>query len=213
MCKKQNVALLFYVFFLKERNFLHVNVCKSQTGNSTRTNQMANFFLRAPHDAEYIIYHLSVQVTACSFNSQLSVEKRHYVLKHFFSSLLFFFSFFFCLLFGHMSDFRPSHRILSHSRPPSNLLPDSLFLGNVGECITAPSRIHLWATTTRFEYIPRSAGKYTPFLKPRRHRDASHGADPNNRIVCYTMLKDSRVKKSTKLHPGMSNRKSTVIRK
>lgn len=117
----------FILFFLKERNFLHVNGT-----NPKLETQLARFkwqiFLRASHDAEYIIFHLSVQVTACSFNSQLSVEKRHYVLKHFFFSLLFFFSFFFYLLFGHMSDFRPSHRILSHSRPPSNLLPDSLFL-------------------------------------------------------------------------------------
>lgn len=73
------------------------------------------------------MYHLSGRVTACSFNSQLSVEKRRYVLKYFllFSS--------FSSFRGHTSDFRPSHRILSHSRPPSNLLPDSLLLFQMSE--------------------------------------------------------------------------------
>jgi len=137
----------------------------------------------ASHDAAYIIYHLSEWVTACSFNSQLSVEKRHYVLKHFFYFIfiLFYFSSFsrphvrFCVL--------PiaSCHILVHRLIFSWIL--SSFLSNIGECITASSRIHLWAT--RFEYIPGSAEKYTPFLTSR---DASRGADPDNRIVCYTMV-------------------------
>lgn len=114
----------FILFFLKERNFLHVNGT-----NPKLETPLARFkwqiFLRASHDAEYIIFHLPVQVTACSFNSQLSVEKRHYVLKHFFFSLLFFFL---SSSVSFLATCQISHRILSHSRPPSNLLPDSLFL-------------------------------------------------------------------------------------
>jgi len=99
-----------------------------QSGSSTREKFKWIFFFpesTASHDAAYIIYHLSEWVTACSFNSQLSVGKRHYVLKHFF---YFYFILFLFLFSATCQILRPSHRILSHSRSPSNFLLNSLFL-------------------------------------------------------------------------------------
>lgn len=142
------------------------------------------------HGTAYIIYHFSGRVAACSFNSQFSVEKRHHVLKRVF------------ILFSSFSSFPAicqtcvlpiaSRHVL---RPPFNLLPNSLsffFLPfQMSESALPHRRVFISGRRRRrdFEYIPGPAGKYTPFLTSRRHRgDASHGADRDNRIVCYTMV-------------------------
>lgn len=138
--------------------------------------------------AAYIIYYLSKRITVCSFNSVAS--RQDVTLKHSLHLLEFHpfsppplrFAFF------------PSYHILGHHL----ICPRILLLPEMSqECITAAWRIHLSATTTRFENILGFAEKYTSFLTPRRHRDASHGAAPDNRIVCYTTAERFLQRKNT----------------
>ena len=154
--------------------------------NSRDSNEIFFTWSTALHDAAYIIYHLFRQVTACSFNSRFSVEKRHYILKHFFYVISFFF-----FLLGHVSDLRSSHRILSHSHPPSNLLLDSLFLFQMSESALPHRHVFISRRQRRRDsstYIsPDSRESTSRFSRPvtEMHRAAQ---TPNNRIVCYTMI-------------------------
>lgn len=153
---------------------------------------MEFFAGRVARDAAYIIYYLSERITACSFNSERSVETERYAKVYsFFLHLLLLTSPWISSFFPPQLRFAffPSYHILDHHL----ICPRILLLPEMSrECITAAWRIHLSTTTTRFESIPGFAEKYTSFLTPRRHRDASLGAAPDNRIVCYTTVHLSR---------------------
>lgn len=158
---------------------------------SSRGAQLARFkwnFLqeesRETQHTSFIIFpsELRLAVLIPSVASRQSVTRKYSFFLHLLGFHLFFppqlrFAFF------------PSYHILDHHL----ICPRILLLPEMSrECITAAWRIHLSTTTTRFESIPGFAEKYTSFLTPRRHRDASLGAAPDNRIVCYTTLHLSR---------------------